>query len=95
MSDGFLKNNYVVLVNPEESETLQVLAFKCGYRWRYGEGQIVSHLDKEMLMFTTGGSIEFVELDDKICNVWAIELAYARYQRPQDLAKKLMKKLKG
>lgn len=93
--DRYLEETCVVVVNSKESEALQNLAFMCGYHWRYGEGKTVSHLDKEMLVFNTGGRIEFVELDDKICNVWALELAHAKYQRPCDLAKKLIKKLKN
>lgn len=88
-------HTYVVIVNPKESEALQNLAFMCGYHWRYGEGQTVSHLDKEVLVFNSNGTVEFVELNDKICNVEALELAQSKYQRPCDLAKKLIKKLRN
>lgn len=90
-----LDYNYVVIVNARESEALQNLAFMCGYHWRYRKGQDVSYLDKEVLVFNTDGTIEFIEFNNKICDIEALKLTYAKHQRPCNLAKKLIKMLRN
>lgn len=83
-----LNKDYVVIVNEQESVSLQEMLFDCNYCWQGNSDQYVKHTERKFLFVKSDGAISYLDED----NPDFYTLAMSKYISVEKLIKKLRKK---
>lgn len=85
-----LNKDYVVIVNEQESVSLQEMLFACNYCWQGNSDQFIKHTNRKFLFVKSDGTISYLDED----NPDFYTLAVSKHISVEKLIKKLRKKSK-
>lgn len=85
---NILEKDYVVIVDEQESASLQEKLFDCNYCWQGNSDQYVKHTERKFLFVKSDGTISY--LDEENPDFYT--LAMSKYIPVEKLIKKLQKR---